>query len=43
MYATAHEDVSQEKLNAIQDDGYYGNQQKEMDMHNNEIGRSLIN
>jgi hypothetical protein len=43
MYATAHEDVSQEQLNAIQNDGYYGYQHKEMDLHNNEIGRSLIN
>lgn len=42
LYATAHEDKSQEELQQKDLDGYYKYQHKEMDLHNNQVGRDQV-
>lgn len=42
LFATAHEAKSEAELNILADDGYYEYEHKEMDLHNNKIGRDLI-
>lgn len=41
-YATAHEDKSQSQLNKKASDGWYEYQHRDMDLHNNQIGRDQI-
>lgn len=41
-FATAHEDVSNEELNSIHN-GFHGWEHRSMDLHNNEVGRSVVN
>lgn len=41
-YATAHEDKTQEQLNKKAVDGYYEYQHRNMDLHNNQIGRDQV-
>ena len=41
-FATAHEDVSDEELNKVSN-GFYGWEHRSMDLHNNEVGRSVVN
>lgn len=40
-FATAHEDISDEEMNTIYN-GFYGWQHRSMDLHNNEVGRSVV-
>ncbi|WP_270167173.1 DUF6973 domain-containing protein [Paenibacillus sp. SYP-B4298] len=42
LYATAHENKSQDFLNGKAADGYYEWQHRDMDLHNNQIGRDVI-
>lgn len=41
-YATAHEDKSQAELQKKAADGYYEYQHRDMDLHNNQVGRDQI-
>lgn len=42
MYATAHEDKPSSVLSQLLDDGFSGYAHKNMDLHNNMMGRSVI-
>ncbi len=41
LYATAHEDKSEEELNQKATDGYYEWQHRDMDLYNNQQGRDV--
>ncbi|WP_333652003.1 DUF6973 domain-containing protein [Lacrimispora sp.] len=42
LFATAHEDISEAELNKVTN-GFTGRQHKSMDLHNNAVGRGVVN